>query len=905
MRRNNVSALRLLLAVPLMLALALPALAAEQTGKLNGTVYDPDGVPLAGVTVTISSNVLMGKRRTQTAEDGSFLFFGLPPGKYTIEIEQSGFMPFRQENVTINIGGTASLDILLELPTAEETVVVTAKRPVVDKEKTNLGQNFDDEFLEEVPVGRSYQSVAQLAPGVVGGGNPNVHGGSLYSNQFLIDGINTTDPATNTFALNLNYDAIKETQILTGGLDAEYGQASGGIINVVTKSGGNEFHLDTSFYITPNWLRLRDDFDEGQGSENTYQFNVNAGGPIFKDKLWYYASVQLDYSKRFISPTEDFFDPTNPDKLQHPPRKWWSVFYMGKLTWQVTDKHKVTAMITGDPAWIENTLQSPTLAAEAEEKRFQFGGFYTLAWEALWSKNIFQRTQLGLTFSGMKQEPMSGCTDVDNPDCRAHSDSATGLTWGNYSRNSLDHRYRLQFDTAFTYYLDDFLGDHEWKAGINFARTWLDFSYEYPGGGSYQDQNGQPYRFTQLVPDPETGELKPYYYENKGYVMGIFLQDSWKILKTLTFKPGIRIDWVQSEGESGDVIIEYTTTSPRINLVWDATGDGKTVVRAGYNRYVDPSWFNVSGFLGNRGMWTRTYEYNPATNKYDILYQESNNPDAPPTVIGSKNNTAPHADEFSIQVERELFTDFSLAVNGLYREFKYLFEDAEANLIWNQDGTDVIGYKNGQETYIWQPQNPREAWRRYWGFEIVARKAFSDNWQMNASYTYSRSEGAPDTYWTSYLDNPRQDPYYWSWSSYDRRHVLKIDGSYHLPYGVEVGASIWWATGYPYSKYFKDNYYGSYVLYHTSRGYDPDHPDNMYWNRLPDTMNINLRVVWDLKELTGQQIDIIGDMFNVLHLRYKTDLETSAYPPGSPREYGKYYGMTDGFSARLGLRYRY
>ena len=192
-RRNNVSALRLLLAVPLMLALALPALAAEQTGKLNGTVYDPDGVPLAGVTVTISSNVLMGKRRTQTAEDGSFLFFGLPPGKYTIEIEQSGFMPFRQENVTINIGGTASLDILLELPTAEETVVVTAKRPVVDKEKTNLGQNFDDEFLEEVPVGRSYQSVAQLAPGVVGGGNPNVHGGSLYSNQFLIDGINTTE----------------------------------------------------------------------------------------------------------------------------------------------------------------------------------------------------------------------------------------------------------------------------------------------------------------------------------------------------------------------------------------------------------------------------------------------------------------------------------------------------------------------------------------------------------------------------------------------------------------------------------------------------------------------------------------------------------------------------------------
>lgn len=887
------------------MTLSLAALAAEQTGKINGTVYDPDGVPLAGVTVQVSSPNLMGKRKVQTAEDGSFLFFGLPPGRYTIEVEQPGFLPVKNENITVNIGGTATIDILLELPTAEETVVVTAKRPVVDKEKTNLGQNFDDEFLEEVPVARSYQSVASLAPGVVGGGNPNVHGGSLYSNQYLIDGVNTTDPATNTFALNFNFDAIKEVQVLTGGLDAEYGQATGGIVNLVTKSGGNEFHIDTSFYITPDWLRLKDDFDNKEASEDSYDFNVNVEGPILKDKLWYFASLQFHHNKAYIAPTEDFFDPTNPEKLQHPPWTWYSLYYLGKLTFQATEKHKLTAMVTGDPAWIDNVLQSSTVAAEAEEKRFQFGGFYTLAWEALWSKNLFQRTQIGLTFSGMKQEPMSGCTDADNPDCRGHSDAGTGLSWGNYTRNSLDHRYRMQLDSSWTYYLDNFFGDHEWKAGINFARTWLDFTYEYPGGGYYQDMNGRPYRFTQIVPDPETGELKPYYYENTGYVVGVFLQDAWKITKTITFKPGVRFDYVRSAGENDKVTVEYATTSPRINLIWDATGDGKTVVRAGYNRYVDPGWFNVSGFLGNRGMWTRTYEYNPATNAYDILYRESNNPTEPPDVIGSDNNTAPHADEYSLQVERELFTDFSLGVNGLYREFKYLFEDDEVNMIWNQDGTNVIGYKNGRETYVWRTQNPREAWRRYWGFEIVARKNFSDNWQLNGSYTYSRAQGATDTYWTSFLDNPRQTQYYWSWASFDRRHVIKLDGSYHLPYGIEVGASFWWATGYPYSKYFKDNYWGDYVLYQAPRGYDPDHPDNEYWNRLPDTLQVDLKVVWDLKELTGQQIDIIAYMMNVMHLRYKTDLETSAYPPGNARQYGQYYGMTDGFRAQLGLRYRY
>ncbi len=904
MKRNRITTLASVLVVLLSVALAMPAIAGEQTGKLKGTVYDPDGVPLSGVTVTVSSKVLMGKRKFQTSEDGSFLFFGLPPGKYTIEIEQSGFLPFKQENVIINIGGTASLDILLEVPTAEETVVVTAKRPVVDKEKTNLGQNYDDEFLEEVPVARQYQSVAQLAPGVVGGSNPNVHGGSLYGNQYLVDGINTTDPSTNTFAANFNYDAIKEVQVLTGGLDAEYGQATGGIINLVTKSGGNEFHLDTSFYMTPDWLRLREGFEKDTvGEENAYNFNVNVGGPIIKDKLWYFASLQFDYSKRFISPTENFFDPTDPDLYQHPGRRWLSLFYLGKLTYQMTDKHKLTFMVQGDPAWIDNALQGSTIAPEAEEKRYQFGGFYSLAWEALWSKNLFQRTQIGLMRSGMKQSPMSGCTDVDSPDCRAHADADTGLSTGNYTRNSIDHRWRLQVDSAWTYYLDNLLGDHELKAGWNFARTWSDWDFKYNGGGTYTDRSGRPYRFTEIVPDPVTGR-KGFLTEDTGYTLGVFLQDSWKIFKTLTFKPGVRFDYVRMGGKEGTTV-EYATASPRINLVWDATGDGKTVVRAGYNRYVDPGWFNVSSFLGNKQAWTRTMEYNPATQKYDIFFSESNNPNEQSGVIGSNNNTAPHSDEFSVQVERELFTDFSLGINGLYREFKYLFEDVEINQIWNQDGSDIVGYKSSRENYIYQTQNPREAWRRYWGFELVARKAFSDNWQMNASYTYSRSMGAPEGYWSSYLDNPRQDPYMWSFTSFDRRHVIKVDGSYHLPWGIELGASVWWATGAPYSKFFKDSYYGQYYLLRAPAGFDPDHPGNEYWNRTPDVLNIDLKIVWDLKELTGQQIDIIGYINDVMNLRYKTDLETSAYPAGSAREYGKYYGLSDGLSAQLGVRYRY
>ena len=155
----RITALASLFVLPLVLALSLPAFAV-QTGKLTGTVFDPDGVPLGGVLVTITSPEMMGSRKIQTSEDGGFLFFGLPPGKYQVKINQPGFMDFRQEEIKVGIGGTVTLDILLELPTAEETVVITARRPAVDKEKTVLGQNYDDEFLETVPLVRQYQSVA-------------------------------------------------------------------------------------------------------------------------------------------------------------------------------------------------------------------------------------------------------------------------------------------------------------------------------------------------------------------------------------------------------------------------------------------------------------------------------------------------------------------------------------------------------------------------------------------------------------------------------------------------------------------------------------------------------------------------------------------------------------------------
>ena len=906
MRLNKLLAIAVLLVIPLAAGLCPSALqAAEQTGKFNGTVYDPNGTPLPGVTVSVQSNNLMGTRKTQTAEDGSFLFFGLPPGKYTLETNQTGFQPFKQSDIRVNIGGTASMDIVLEIPTAEETVVVTAKRPVVDKEKTVIGQNYDEDFLEEVPVGRSFQNIATMAPGVVGGpdwsGNPNIHGGSMYSNQYLIDGMNTTDPTSNTFSANINYDAIKEFQILTGGLDAEYGQATGGVINMVTKSGGNEFHADTTFFWNPNFMVLKDDFEkDAAGKQDAIAINLNAGGPVIKDRLWYFFSGEFSRRISSIPATENYFDKANPGLLQHPERNWLSFYYLGKITYQMTDKHKLTLFTQGDPTWLENELQDPKVEAKAERQRTQGGSMYSLAWEAVWAKNLYQKTQLGFQYSRLHIFPMSECTDIEDEKCRSHTDTTTDLTTVNDTYNLNDRRYRVQFDSSWTYFLENLLGDHEAKAGWQYFYTWNDTFRSLPGGGYYQDKaNQQPYRLVRLK--EVNGQMENLNTSIHGSTLAFYLQDAWKVTKHIIVKPGVRFDYGVMKNYKDQDITAFLTTSPRLNAVWDATRDGKTVVRAGYNRYIDTGYLSLSKFVGN-SLEEETYSYDPNSGQFSSFYRTAGGDSG---VVVKDNLTAPYTDEISLQIERELFTDFSVGVNGLWRNTKYIYEDDEANLIWNQDGTDVIGYKNNQQKYIWNLGTPVEAERRYWGFELVARKAFSNNWQMSGSYTYSRAEGAPSTQISAYLDNPRQDKLWRSWLDYDRRHVIKMDGSYHIPFGLELGASVFWATGYPYSKYVMNTYWAGYANLADKFGYDPDHPDNPYWNRLPDAFGLDLKVVWDMKELTGQQLDLITEMNNVLHLRPKTDLEQNAMPAGSPRQYGQYYGTAPGFSAGVGVRYRY
>ena len=234
-----------------------PAFAVEVTGQVRGTVVDADGLPIPGAAVSIEGPNFLGGAKATTDEDGNFRFVGLPPGEYTVTIIKGGFRGYQASGLLVSSGGVADFTAELKLSQAQEEITVEAVKPAVDVQKVQTGAVLTRETLRDIPNrGRSYQSATALAPGVTGGANPNVRGAFDDGNQFYVDGVNNTDPMTGTFSQNMNFDAIEEVQVITGGMDAEYGRSLGGAINIVTRSGGNEFSGDAQLLYSNKSIQL-------------------------------------------------------------------------------------------------------------------------------------------------------------------------------------------------------------------------------------------------------------------------------------------------------------------------------------------------------------------------------------------------------------------------------------------------------------------------------------------------------------------------------------------------------------------------------------------------------------------------------------------------------------------------
>ena len=818
-----------------LMAMVLPGMAfASTTGVLKGTAIDEGGLAIPGVLISLESEKIMGVKQMETDADGRFQFVELLPGNYELVAEKAGFSKLRRTGLLVTTGRTVNLTVEMTLSVAGVEIVVEEKRPVIDTESGGRSSVLTKEFLERIPAGRDYQSAVQMAAGVTGGSNANIGGAASNENTYMLDGVNITDPVTGTFSLNFNFDAIEQIEVLTSAFDPE-NDGLGGTINVVTESGGNTLEVESAAYYTNGaWGPKLDSRYASDGTElaptdfdsqySVTQVGVKITGPIIRDKAWFIASYQA---------TRSVISNVGIDL----PRDYEGHYALGKLTWQPNASHRFQVLAQTNPTSIDNIDQSSRFVKpEAQGRQAQGGYVVSARWNWFISPDAFLETQATVQKLFIEQYGVPCTHDKDlgyhpcAPDELENSIDFTtpgrlgvnqAFDSGNWIFYLFDDRVRGSLSSKFNLLQVDFLGSHDFKIGVDAS---------YLGWSQTQGLTGNTYYYdlNQLAYNPDT--LSNYYwiettgpisFSTTAFTLGTFIQDVYKPIDNLTLRYGVRYDRSIFRNDIGDPILNVGMFAPRFSVIWDPWADGKTKLVGSAGRFYDSGRFAVADYLSQSGYGQKLQlgEYfneftSDAASQY-IYYPLEN------TNSLSDETIAPRADEFLVGGEREIIKDLAaqLYFDGKFTRNLYAFD--ENNLIWDEQGYNVLGSSDGSLNTQYRLRTPNIARRDYFRTDIGFNKLFSDRWEAQATYSYTVSRGTVQTAPSSFLAVAPQVEYYVNGLLYtDVTHDVAGGIAWDIPndpWTTRLGATFFFESGNPETRYYSNaSYYGSSaVLYDT------------------------------------------------------------------------------------------
>ncbi len=466
---------RSLFALALLLGLAPGAARAGQTGGLRVAVRLA-GAPVAGVPVTVSGPAELAARTQTTDASGEARFGALAAGVYTVRVSGAEAGAALLEGVAVDLDRTSRVVLDLPRPGVED-VVVRATRAAVDAAGTTTGLALRPATFEALPLGRSYIERLSLVPGVSQSTRPTAHGGVITANQYLVDGVSTSDPVGGVLAIDVNPDGIAEHEVITGGLPAEYGNAFGLLSNIVTRSGGNDWTGRVSLYRRDaGWTAQPDATDAPSNVITSLDGSATLGGPLVRDRLWHFVAVQGVRSEN--RPAEAF---DTPDR---PPRTTVDERYFGKLSWQVAPAHRVdllgqygTTDLTNNNAF-DLALTEDQFNRQVEPKSFVAARYTGVLTPAVVLEGHVAAVSVERTIE--PRHPELGPN---------HSAAGTTTQYGRYLAESYSSGDRLQarLDASWLPAVPG-PGRHAFKFGVEAART---RSHDYAissGGESYADR---------------------------------------------------------------------------------------------------------------------------------------------------------------------------------------------------------------------------------------------------------------------------------------------------------------------------------------------------------------------------------------------------------------------------------
>lgn len=888
-----------------LLALALSAEARAQAGgtaaggSMWGKVSDETGSVLPGVTVTVQGPKLMGIQTAISNEQGVYRFPSLPPGDFKVTFALEGFGTVVRESITLTLGFTATVDATLKVSTVAETIEVVGQSPVVDTVNARVQTSFSREVLASIPAARDMWAVLSASPAVqmtridVGGSTAGTQTGYRaygVSGQTkpLIEGIIGLE-GSGSVGFYYDYGSFDEVNVQTAAQGAEMGTP--GVMQVfISKSGGNTFHGDLYADYENKGLQASNITDEqmargvrkdGNKVHVNRDLNLGAGGPVLKDRFWYFGSFRRQHIE-FMYPT-----------LKEKPFLTTITDYTGKLTYMLPANNRIIAYtmygLKKQPYRHDSFLLSNTAFQEGIKStwnQWNPGWVWKVEWNKTFGSSVFVEARVGQWFDNWHQ---SSWTDEPRKE-----DLTTNEVFGG-NRDWYRHQNRPQSTGALTYFNDRLGGSHNIKMGyeLQMDQSFEEWIESYPGNIVHVLRNRAPSEVYFLASGLES--------DNRLYWYSGYLTDTWT-RNRVTLNLGVRYDhyrhmypdqarpesrFFAAESYAGRELTGWNVVAPRLGLSWDVTGSARNVVKASYGRYYwniaartltlavtpnnPPTWRRYRWTDANQnGVWDSGEEGALLGTRGGVATQDID-PEAKDT----------YTDQVTLWYERQLAEKFGVRAGFVWNRHARLLTSwnvltpPEAYTIpvqkldpgpdgragTSDDGPmlsllDLTPSLIGRTSTVYMnvPDYNEDARN----IEVVANRRFSNRWSMMASYAVTwRNDFNAIPY------NPNGAPQ----SDYLAMSFVKVTGSYEPGWGLRLTPLVRYQSGNPYGRRASVSMnYGSQTVQVEPTG----------------TRSMQAPLLFDLRAerrfpmQKGMALAVVLDLFNIANSNAETDININS-----------------------------
>ncbi len=867
-----------------------------QTGTIDGRVLDAQGAALPGVTVTITGP--QNTRTVITDANGVYRFALLLAGRYTVNAELEG-LGAAELGTDLDPGQRRGVDLTL-VSTTEEEITVTGEAPLMSRYETAAAATIPAVVTENVAFGtRTYNAAMRQLPAVVNRNDsdlvPSVNGGISTEVGVYVEGVDTSmHRRGGEMRLLIPGTALTETKLESTGFGAEYGRATSGIINSTVKTGTNEFHGDFLFIgQNPKW-RAPDVLDLERPDDQINSFETGLGGPIARNKAWFYLS--------YGSMSENRIDTLRDGTIFDLSRE--ATPLIAKVNFQPRDNQQIALTAIDAPSGRLGLSGNP--GDRFAIMNFSLNGrVQTLNWSLGLDSSNFLEVKVANReeFVGRhaaEQHPIDANASPDDPPGNnfRYRDLTSGLRHNGPSVRLAEGFNDFPRDQA-NLSLTSFRGRHEWKFGID-AQA-IEFSNltsiitEFRGRGYDANLPGgyaTPVNKRVFEPSNVITETSDF--------LAVFAQDRFEVGENWVWTLGVRADQQTIDNDIGERVNEYTEFVPRVSAVYDVKADGSILLRGTLGRYYHAIGMGiVLQEFSRQNNGENIYDqflWNAATQRYDRFQRR-----VEPTFDQAIQNIDPYyKDEISFGADFQVSEKWVVKSRLVASEADNIFH---ATLQYDDAGAVVRDLRN------WP-----DARREYQALQLEANRLFRDNWTLRTNYTLSSNKGNINSFNDNFnlyeglggvevstgLANATSSDFWFGRLLEDREHLANVVGMKRFIFGkhdLVLGGFVHYAAGRPWGSHVSTQvrHPVSNQAITTSTYREPSDA-----NRLPDTWTIDLSTMYSVAMAGDVRVKLGFEVANLTDNQEPTIINQST---GRPNAQVAWYQRPREFRLKVGLSF--